>query len=131
MSTRWRASTSIIARSWASRRGKVVCSKTTVSTCRSAAALSPGAPFTFEMTTAGSAGTRPARIASISATMFEPRPEIRIPTRGGFDSGIDHVANARDDGADLEERFTRARQVRFERRGVFRGDHADHAHPHV
>ncbi len=47
----------------------------------SAARARPAASGRFESTSTISAGKSGARAASISETMFEPRPEIRIATR--------------------------------------------------
>src|SRR5262245_13572182 len=46
---------------------------------RSAAFRSPGAPGTLLMTTLTEAGIAPERHASAIASMFDPRPEIRMP----------------------------------------------------
>src|SRR5262245_7034466 len=91
---------------------------------------SPGASATFETTTAGSAATRPSRIAETSAAMFEPRPEIRIATRLPA-SGIDHVAVAADDLTDARVGLAQCIEVAGERLHILRRDDTDHADAHV
>src|SRR5580698_1363898 len=75
----------------------------------SLAFASPPASALLEMTTTTSAGKSAALAASISATMFDPRPEIRIATRRFMTSPrqiemtvIDHAVFARG-GDDLAE----------------------------
>src|SRR3984957_4656178 len=99
----------------------------------------PPASARLEITTAISAGKSAARAASISAAMFDPRPEIRMATRSFmaltckiemtvidhavFAGGRDHLAQQRDTLAAFGEHVA----DRFDRVGLHDGDHADAA----
>src|SRR3954449_9221109 len=112
---------------------------TTVATPPSRALATPPALPLLEMTTTISAGNSGARAASISAVMFDPRPEIRMATRRfmtspceiemaviddavlagcGNDFAQQHGALARR-GEDLDDLVDRI--------GLDDGDHADAA----
>src|ERR1700726_4714093 len=60
---------------------KGLLSMVTVGTPLARAFSRPPASARLEITTANSAGKSPSLAASISAAMFDPRPEIRIATR--------------------------------------------------
>ena len=76
---------------------------------RARARSSPGASSTFEITTAISPPSAPARRASIRACRLEPRPLMRTPISSGVTAGrarsLEGDAAARHHGADHEARL--------------------------
>jgi hypothetical protein len=63
--------------------------------------------------------------------MFDPRPEIRIPTRPRPDPVIKHSTIAGFDGADPVVPLALGIEVFLEHPGLFRIHHGDHPDTHV
>src|SRR5690348_13667556 len=95
---------------------------------RARAASTPAASARLEMTRAISASSFPAAIESAMASMFEPRPEIRIPSRCilfvNDAASANHFADGVPGLAQRAENF-------FDFGKLARRNHQDHTDPQV